>query len=639
MHNSRILRIIVLSLLMSMLLYHCSTTDKKNNAPSDAQQTRPAEDNLNETLQPVQLPAQVQPENTEDTEKEIPSAEYPVLISVKELFIIGLSVPFEIIFFDSDKNIDKNFQLKSDLIFKVHGSPFIISSLNHNHRGVEIVEFPYEEADYKEGIFRGKISLDRLITGSSLKVYLKTDKNDLQLIGKTEIKFMVHDISDIGGILFSSESPDVNDVKAGQEFILNIYPFDNHGKPVMNINKALAFNISGQSAISINDIETAEQYQLTPALFSKGTAKIRIKAYKQGSYRISFTNGRSFHDIGIDGTWNSVFFNIIPSEPVRAGYTMPDNIIAGTAFNIIRILYDAYGNSTESGKFDITVIPFPENSITINDKPVKDDTVNINDRLDKIIISKSGIYSILLPDIQNAINKNLTVEPDIIICEIDRRNIIKKNDDTCVIIPFYFHDKYGNAPSGNTKFEIKTAYSSKGSCAFNGDGMRTEAKTINAGKYKITNILIDTDKNNASLIINTRETDFLKITAPGNEEISLKLALPVRIARDNKKSRIEFDYTDTGKTFEFTVNNLSVLLKKYTGSELFVTWQEAGDGIIIQYEFTYYRELNRLDYQEWDLTNKKRLLRILWRDIPEAEIHKAASSGNGEMPGNNEIFK
>ena len=165
-------------------------------------------------------------------------------------------------------------------------------------------------------------------------------------------------IRDIGGVLFSTGSLIS---KAGREFEIQVYPFDYRGKHIItNIDKPLKFGIIGNGPISVNDIEKRGRFRLDPALLINGVARIRIKAYKQGNYSISYTNGKSFYNNGIKGTWNDLSFDIIPSESVRAEHTMPDNIIAGKSFTITRILYDDYGNRTGSGQFDIRLLPFPE---------------------------------------------------------------------------------------------------------------------------------------------------------------------------------------------------------------------------------------------------------------------------------------
>ncbi|MBU3918174.1 hypothetical protein KKA14_21805 [bacterium] len=241
-----------------------------------------------------------------DPEMEIKTA--PIVdISIKDPLIVGLAIPFEIAFINPDGLIDRNYHLKSDLVFNLKNTPFTLSSGKAKKSGQDTIILPSSEINFANGIVSGTISVERISNGRTLVVYRKSPDKEglLEYLGSFKIDML---FSDVEKVVFSKNHLEAN---TGEELEIKISVYNYLGQKIEGkVGKTIHFLIQSNHALIIDGKQQLNTFNIHPSRFSKGEALIRIKAEKQGQYVLSYHGGQTIQGSGMGKQDNSISIKI-----------------------------------------------------------------------------------------------------------------------------------------------------------------------------------------------------------------------------------------------------------------------------------------------------------------------------------------
>jgi len=559
---------------------------------------------------------------------------------LKEPLVPGISVPVKVVFFDVRRRIKKDFKLKSDLIFKLNGVSLTVFSGSSYKSGKGKVIFKYGNAECRDGVFSGKISVNRIVTGSVLEVWLKGKNNSPDtFIGETQVDFMFRDVA--GVFLTALESP----VKAGKTHVLKIYPYDYRGRAVRKWPaRGLRFFVDSEYPVYIDRKAQKGTFWLKPSVYQNGVAAISVRADKTGSYSIIYRNGRRYNRYNsesVNGKWNRITFTVGASEYINSIAQIPEISEAGEQLRIKLWLFDRYNNIRGKKHFKFSIRNGLNGKMFKNSMPLKEGRIyEYNSEKDYLSIFNSGKYIVTVMGPGKQVSKKLTVKPSKIHFRINRKMIILDRNHNKIILPYNLSDKFGNAPDSPVSFVLRSQFSRKGNAEFSGKGLKV-VRSYNIGKnIKGLDVKVTAEKgiSNGSITVLTQKIDSLKIFID-DRILEFMMSSPgikggrTKVLYDSKTAKYKFSENEINSFI------LSKSLKKNPGKDtVYYSWKQKIGKRQIQHEFTYYRKWNRLDYQKWDLLSKKRLKRILWKNLKEVDILSAADRNLPGLPGKKEIF-
>ncbi|MBU2510091.1 hypothetical protein KJ966_02095 [bacterium] len=241
-----------------------------------------------------------------DSEKE--SKPSPAVdIWIKKPLVVGLAVPFEIAFINSDGFVDSDYRLETDLVFKLKNVPFTLFSGGIKKSGQDSITLSKSEVYISKGIIKGEIAVERVSSRRKLEIYQTSLKKDVQpeYIGSSRIDRL---FSDVERVVFSENYLEGN---TGEELEIRISAYNYLGQKIKGkIGKTIGFLILSNHDLIIDGKMQRYAFEIHPSRFRNGEASIKVKAEKKGQYVLSFDSGQRPYDNNLPSRGNYVSIKI-----------------------------------------------------------------------------------------------------------------------------------------------------------------------------------------------------------------------------------------------------------------------------------------------------------------------------------------
>ncbi len=241
-----------------------------------------------------------------ELEKEIKTSP-AVDVWIKRPLVVGLAVPFEIAFINSEGFVDIDYKLESDLVFKLKNVPFTLFSGKTKKSGQDSITLSKSELYISKGIIKGEIAVERVSSKRKLEIYQKSPLENIQpeYMGSSRIDRF---FSDVERVVFSQNYLEGH---AGEEFEIKISVYNYLGNKIKGkVGKTIGFLILANNDLIIDGKTQRNAFKIHPSRFRDGEVLIRVKAEKKGQYVLSHDSGQRPYDPKLSYRGNYVSIRI-----------------------------------------------------------------------------------------------------------------------------------------------------------------------------------------------------------------------------------------------------------------------------------------------------------------------------------------
>jgi hypothetical protein len=324
---------------------------------------------------------------------------------LKEPVLMGMIVPFEIMFLKKNQEPDRDFQITDNIILSVRNTEFNVFLGNNHYIANQTLEIPADQISLTNGIITGEITFKRITTGSTLEIYSKSSFGHPELLSKNRIDLFFNQVA---GILFHPLS---DKIIAGEAFTIEAQLFDYLGDPLIGkLKHRPVLKITSQYPLEINQQKVSKWYKIdTPD--DDRPINLTIICKKAGSYTIHFENTYYYGIKQIGHFWNTFTFKVGPNQPIKSIFEVSEKVLANQTFAVHRFDLDQYNNRVISQlQTELVFTEATNTNILINGKPLKSKSTFINTSTDLIAFQHPGLYELKLKGLARINTKKIVVQ-------------------------------------------------------------------------------------------------------------------------------------------------------------------------------------------------------------------------------------